>query len=96
MLVNAALLIAIFMVLEMGISFVFCSILQSKWNQVKTNAETKKTTIVSMGATYSQIQEEMRDLNVWLDNIERRVQSIRKEDLKVRTGGGSINSDAMC
>lgn len=79
----------------MGISFVFCPILQSKWNQVKTNAETKKTTIVSMGASYSQIQEEMRDLNVWLDNIERRVQSIRKEDLKVRTGGGSINSDAM-
>lgn len=63
---------------------------------MKTNAETKKTTIVSMGASYSQIQEEMRDLNVWLDNIERRVQSIRKEDLKVRTGGGSINSDAMC
>uniref|UniRef100_A0A8W8JFQ6 Dystrophin n=1 Tax=Magallana gigas TaxID=29159 RepID=A0A8W8JFQ6_MAGGI len=56
--------------------------MKSKWNQVKTNAETKKTTIVSMGASYSQIQEEMRDLNVWLDNIERRVQSIRKEDLK--------------
>lgn len=65
-------------------------ILQSKWNQVKTNAETKKTTIVLMGASYSQVQEEMRDLNVWLDNIERRVQSIRKEDLKVSIGGGSI------
>lgn len=49
-----------------------------------------------MGASYSQIQEEMRDFNVWLDNIERRVQFIRKEDLKVRTGGGFIIFDVMC
>jgi hypothetical protein len=40
--------------------------------------------ILSVGKTYNQVQEEIRDLNVWLDNIERRIQSVRKEDLKVR------------
>ncbi|XP_061169275.1 dystrophin-like isoform X1 [Saccostrea echinata] len=56
--------------------------MKSKWNQVKTNAENKKTIILSVGTTYSQIQGEIRDLNVWFDNIERRIHSVRKEDLK--------------
>ncbi|XP_078330229.1 dystrophin-like isoform X4 [Crassostrea virginica] len=57
--------------------------MKSKWNQVKTNAENKKMAIQSIAAMHAQVQGEVRDLNVWLDNIERRVHSIRKEDLKV-------------
>ena len=45
--------------------------------------------IQSIAAMHAQVQGEVRDLNVWLDNIERRVHSIRKEDLKVRLRGGS-------
>lgn len=56
---------------------------------MKTNAENKKMAIQSIAAMHAQVQGEVRDLNVWLDNIERRVHSIRKEDLKVRLRGGS-------
>ncbi|KAK3089530.1 hypothetical protein FSP39_004327 [Pinctada imbricata] len=45
--------------------------MKSRWNNIKTNAETKKRTLVSVAPKYHRLQHELQDLSVWLDNMDR-------------------------